>query len=160
MLVSMYLANQHLAGKSPAEKFDGGHHDDEGHGGHDSKGHGGHENKGHGGHDSKGHGGGGHDKGGKSAGGAFASMAILLLVIAFVIELALGIWAASLSFKANRLVNWGTTASILFAIFAFFANIQYLLIHLVNKLDLISAIKSRGAAAPPQQQLGGGRRRR
>ena len=98
----------------------------------------------------------------KGAGKVVAGL-VLFMAAVFVIELALGVWAAVLSFKSNRLINWGIGWSILFAVFAFFANLNYLVIHLINKLDLIHTVRAprfqQAPPPPPFNQSGGGSKR-
>ena len=78
-----------------------------------------------------------------------SGVVIFFIVLMYLIEIALGIWAAMLSWKSNSLIEWGTGFKVLFAFFAFFGGWNYLLIHLINKQDLILAIrKSKVGVAP------------
>ena len=91
-----------------------------------------------------------HRNGGRSSGTSGTSgVVIFFIVLMYLIEIALGIWAAMLSWKSNSLIEWGTGFKVLFSIFAFFGGWHYLLIHLINKQDLILAIrKSKAGVAP------------
>jgi hypothetical protein len=82
-----------------------------------------------------------------------------------------GVPAAILSWMANNRIGWNTPAKAIFSIFAFLFGLNYLLIHLVNKLDLLNAVKRLSAssaiiaaAAPPPAMAvvyrGGGRSRK
>jgi hypothetical protein len=103
------------------------------------------------------------DAGGSAVSGIVRVLSVFMAVV-LVIELLLGVWAAYLSYTSNRLIDWGHPWCIVFAIIAFFSGAHYLFIHLINKLDLICAIrKMRPANSMQQQQSGGGsawRRRR
>ncbi len=73
---------------------------------------------------------------GKAVGGL-----LLLIVLLFIVELGLCSWASYLSWTSNTLVGWGTPAKVIFAICAFMSGVSYLVTHLVNKLDLIRALR-------------------
>ena len=111
----------------------------------------------------------GHGRGGTEivvAGTAKAAGVMLaILFVIFIVEMIVGVWSAVLSFRANRLIGWGSPMSVVFAIFAFLFGLQYLLVHLFCKLDLLAALKKGLPLLPPPvtpmapQQLGGGRAR-
>lgn len=81
------------------------------------------------------------------AGASFATM-IGLTILILVVFFALGIWAAYLSWTSNTVVGWNTFAKVIFAIFAYFSNLSYLLGHLIYKLDLLNMIQKLSAARP------------
>ena len=74
-------------------------------------------------------------------------------VIMFVIGLALGIWAAMLSWEANALAGWGFVPKLIFALFSFLTSVSYLLTYLIYKLDLVMPLKAAAALAAARAAL-------
>lgn len=63
-----------------------------------------------------------------------------------------GLPAAMLSWSSNELAGWHWMARIPFAIFAFLFGLSYLLVHLVNKLDLIIALRALRSHEPAMRE--------
>lgn len=84
-------------------------------------------------------------------------------LIALIILIVLcSIWAAYLSWKSNSMLGWGPVPKVIFAVFAFWAGVSYLLSHLIHKLDLLLRIErgpppTASSAAP--QSGGGGKKK-
>ncbi len=74
------------------------------------------------------------------------------VIISIIFTLIFGIPAAILSWMSNTTIGWNPYAKVFFAFFAFLMGFNYLIIHLVNKLDLLIALKklspSTNAALP------------
>ena len=64
-----------------------------------------------------------------------------MLMLVFVINLVLGIYAARLSWYSNTKAGWSNGYKVLFAIVAFMFPITYITAHILFKLDLLSRIK-------------------
>lgn len=62
-------------------------------------------------------------------------------VVLFILYLALGIYAAKLSWYSNTIAGWSQGYKVLFAIIAFMFPITYITAHILFKLDLLSRIK-------------------
>ncbi len=74
---------------------------------------------------------------------------IALLIVVGLIELIASIFAVYLSWTSNTLVGWNGLMKVLFAIVAFFQGCGYLIIHLVNKVDLLSHIRKTPSPVRP-----------
>lgn len=74
-------------------------------------------------------------------------------VVAFVLGLALGIWAAMLSWEANALAGWGVVPKLIFSLFSFLGSVSYLLTYLIYKLDLVMPLKAAAALAAAKAVL-------
>lgn len=68
-------------------------------------------------------------------------MSMPMLMLIFVIYLALGIYAARLSWYSNTKAGWTNGYKVLFAIVAFMFPVTYITAHILFKLDLLSRIK-------------------
>ena len=68
-------------------------------------------------------------------------MSMPMLMLIFVIYLALGIYAARLSWYSNTKAGWSNGYKVLFAIVAFMFPVTYITAHILFKLDLLSRIK-------------------
>ena len=68
-------------------------------------------------------------------------MSAPVLIVVFVLYLAIGIYAAKLSWNSNTKVGWSQGYKILFSIFAFMFPFTYIYSHIIFKLDLLSKIK-------------------
>ena len=64
-----------------------------------------------------------------------------MLILVFVLYLALGIYAAKLSWFSNTKAGWSQGYKVLFALLAFMFPITYISAHILFKLDLLSRIK-------------------
>ena len=62
------------------------------------------------------------------------------LIIAVIVLVSLGGWAAMLSWKANSLVGWNVFAKVFYALFAFLFGFSYLFSYLIYKWDLVNFI--------------------
>ena len=73
-----------------------------------------------------------------------------ILVAVFLVEAVCGVLAIYLSWTSNTLIGWSSLPKGMFAFFAFFFGLQYVITHLINKLDLIKHIrKGQTAQAMP-----------
>ena len=70
---------------------------------------------------------------------AWVAFFVFLLIV--VIELLFAVFAVYLSWTSNSLIGWNVFSKVFFAIFAFLFAINYLLIHLFNKVDLLKHIR-------------------
>jgi hypothetical protein len=68
-------------------------------------------------------------------------MSTPMLMLIFVIYLALGIYAAKLSWYSNSKAGWSNGYKVIFAILAFMFPVTYITAHILFKLDLLSRIK-------------------
>lgn len=64
-----------------------------------------------------------------------------MMILVFVLYLALGIYAAKLSWFSNSKAGWSQGYKVLFALLAFMFPITYISAHILFKLDLLSRIK-------------------
>ena len=72
-------------------------------------------------------------------------VALSIFITILLIELFLAVWAVYLSWTSNSLVGWNVFAKIFFAFFALLFGLNYLCIHLFNKWDLTSHIRTQNA---------------
>jgi hypothetical protein len=68
-------------------------------------------------------------------------MSTPMMVLVFILYLALGIYAAKLSWYSNTKAGWSQGYKVLFAILAFMFPITYITAHVLFKLDLLSKIR-------------------
>jgi hypothetical protein len=85
-----------------------------------------------------------------------SGMQIFWLVINIILAVIFGVIGAWLSWSSNSVIGYHIALKILFAIFAFLFGLMYVIIHLIFKLDLLSAIKKPRYTI--QQTVGGWRR--
>ncbi len=64
-----------------------------------------------------------------------------MMVLVFILYLALGVYAAKLSWYSNTKAGWSQGYKVLFAIFAFMCPITYITAHVLFKLDLLKKLK-------------------
>ena len=67
---------------------------------------------------------------------------IFFIIMLIVWSVVVGIPAAYFSWTSNTLIGWDPVAKVFFAFFAFLSGLQYIFIHVINKLDLIYFIQS------------------
>ena len=79
-------------------------------------------------------------QGGRAAAVAWAWAALWTLLF--------GVPAFVLSWTSNARAGWGWPARLAFGALAFLFGFLYLVVHLVNKLDLLLALKALGGGAP------------
>jgi hypothetical protein len=70
------------------------------------------------------------------------SYSAVFLVMLIVWSVVIGIPAAYFSWTSNTLIGWDPVAKVFFSFFAFLSGLQYILIHVINKLDLIYFIQN------------------
>ena len=104
----------------------------------------------------------GSNNGQKNAGKTIEAISIAVivsLILLFLVDIALAIFAVNLSWSSNSLIGWNTFAKVFFALVAFLNGASYLVIHLVNKLDLTTYVRKQNqrlaAATGPAQSNGG-----
>ena len=68
-------------------------------------------------------------------------MSTPMMVLVFILYLALGVYAAKLSWYSNTKAGWSQGYKVLFAIFAFMFPITYITAHILFKLDLLKKLK-------------------
>ena len=68
-------------------------------------------------------------------------MSTPMMVLVFILYLALGVYAAKLSWYSNTKAGWSQGYKVLFAIFAFMFPITYITAHVLFKLDLLKKLK-------------------
>lgn len=77
--------------------------------------------------------------------------AIIGWILYAIFTVAIGSWAAYLSWKANTLAEWGTGWKVLFSFFAFFCGFSYLFTYLIHKYDLVIVINKLRPTQIPMQ---------
>ena len=68
-------------------------------------------------------------------------MSTPMMVLVFILYLALGVYAAKLSWYSNTKAGWSQGYKVLFSIFAFMFPITYITAHVLFKLDLLKKLK-------------------
>lgn len=68
-------------------------------------------------------------------------MSTQTMVLVFILYLALGVYAAKLSWYSNTKAGWSQGYKVLFAIFAFMFPVTYITSHVIFKLDLLKKLK-------------------
>lgn len=65
---------------------------------------------------------------------------LLLILLGIFVSLLLGVAAVYLSWSSNSVIGWDPVFKIIFALFAFFNPVSYLISHLLHKVDLLNFI--------------------